>query len=112
MESSGCPASEARRQEPCASLSPKPSRAAVFFTISTMEAAFPKERSMPVSASVTRPFSKSSMAQAIVLPIVMVSIPSSLQRKLALVTAERSLIPQAAPNDQADSYSGPSPEPA
>ena len=42
----------------------------------------------------------------------MVSMPYSLQRKLALVMASRSSMPQSAPNDQAVSYSGPSPKPS
>ena len=40
----------------------------------------PQRSGMPLSASVEGPFSKSSMAQAMRSPMLMVSSPSSLQR--------------------------------
>ena len=53
----------------------------------------------------------SSMAQAMVEPMVMASRPASLQAWLAATMASRSPMPQAAPNAQMFSYSGPRPRP-
>ena len=66
----------AAMREPSASRSPRPWRRAIRFTISTMAGALPKVSSSPsVSSLVISPFSKQSMATAMVHPQVMVSIP-------------------------------------
>ena len=58
------------------------------------------------------PRSNISIAQAIELPAEMVSMPISLQMKLALQTASKSDTPQLDPNMPMVSYSGPSPTPS
>ena len=73
-----------------------------------MASALPNRRSSPsVSALVRIPFSKHSMAQAIVIPTEMVSITYSPQIWWNLAMAPRSPTPQTDPPEPMVSYSGP-----
>ena len=88
-------------------MSPKPSRVAIISVRRTIAAASPKGARKPRSASVTRPCSKHSIAQATVAPVPIVSRPCSLQILLASEIAGRSSTPQYDPKTAAVSYSGP-----
>ena len=74
IESSGRPCAAAKRAEPWPSSAPRPTPAAVASARATTAAASPK-RGPPGS----RPSCVSSIAQAIVEPMVMVSMPARLQ---------------------------------
>ena len=63
----------------------------------------------PVCSSVRSPRSYASMAQAMVAPALIVSMPRSLQTLPALHTAARSGVPSRLPKDTTVSYSGPGP---
>jgi len=63
----------------------------------------------PVSAGVKTFFSKASMAQAMVAPAEIVSIPNWLHRRPALQVAARSIEPSREPKAAMVSYSGPGP---
>ena len=77
-------------------------------TISTMPGASPKRTTRPsLSAAVSTPSSKHSMANATAAPAPMVSRPKRLHISLALATAARSSTPQPEPNAARVSYSGP-----
>ena len=62
-----------------------------------------------MSSSGKSPFSKASMAQAMVPPAEIVSMPSSLQTRPALQVAARSIEPMRVPKETIVSYSGPGP---
>ena len=81
---------------PFASNAPMPGSLVAIFLINVSKAApFPYFSSMPsVSAVVRMPFSKQSMAQAMVAPQEMVSMPYMLQSWLAWQMSPRSVFPQ------------------
>ena len=84
-----------------------PSRVAIISVRRTIAAASPNGAGKPISASVSRPFSKQSIAQATVAPVPIVSRPCSLQILLASEMAGRSSTPQYEPKTASVSYSGP-----
>ncbi|MPM94275.1 hypothetical protein SDC9_141421 [bioreactor metagenome] len=112
MENSGWPYFVPSLKDPSASSLPKPFLYAVASTRAIRASSLPNLSSCPTSSFPMAPVSYSSIAAAIVLPIVMVSSPSSLQMKFALFTTSMLSMPQSGPNDHTVSYSGPSPSPA
>ncbi len=93
---------------PSASRSPRPSRRAIRFTISTTASPLPKRSSRPPVSSVVRsPSSKHSMAKAIITPVLIESREWALHSSVALETATMSSTPQQEPRAATDSYSGP-----
>ena len=110
IKSSGAPYVSPSPREPSARSSPIPARYAVIHTASTIAPAFPNVRLRPCNLdSGIFPFPIGSIATAMIVPMEMVSSPSSLQRWFALVIASSSVILQSEPNANIVSYSGPSP---
>ena len=79
----------------------------IFFTKAIMASEFPHVSSKPsVSFIFIRPFSKHSIAKAIVDPVDIVSIAARLHKSLISSIESKSLLRRSAPNEQQVSYSG------
>ena len=92
---------------PSANTSPNPSRLIIIFTNSIIAFEFPHvSSSPPVSFTLISPFSKHSIAKAIVAPVEMVSIAARLHNSLISKIDNKSLLRRRAPKEQQVSYSG------